>query len=100
MPKKQPFWSIVTPMPFYQSSESHITTVLMMPSVKPRPCIQNLIFHPTNIIIPEATSVHSEQSDDMNELFREEVPVSVAPEVPTVEGEEAHQAKDSVAPDA
>ena len=26
-------------------SKSHITTVLMMHSVKPRPCIQSLIFH-------------------------------------------------------
>ena len=47
MPKKKPLWNIVTPMPFYQSSESHITTVLMMHSVKPRPCIQSLIFHPS-----------------------------------------------------
>ena len=28
-------------------SKSHITTVLMMHSVKPRPCIQSLIFHPS-----------------------------------------------------
>ena len=27
-------WSIATPMPLYQSSESHTTTVLTMPSVK------------------------------------------------------------------
>ena len=75
-PKKEPSWNIVTSMPFYQSSGSHITTVLMMLSVKP------------------------EQSDDTNELFGEEVPVSIAPEVLTVEGEEARQAKDSVALDA
>ena len=59
-----------------------------------------LDFSPVNITIPEATFVHPEQSDDTNELFGEEVPVSVAPEVPTVEGEEARQAKDSIGPDA
>ena len=59
-----------------------------------------LDFSPVNITIPEATSVHPEQSDDTNELFGEEVPVSIALEVPTVEGEEARQAKDSVAHDA
>ena len=57
-----------------------------------------LDFSSVNITVPEATSVHSEQSDDTNELFGEEVPVSVAPEVPTVEGEEAPEV--SVAPDA
>ena len=46
-PKKEPSWNIVTPMPFYQSSESHIMIDLMMHSVKPRPCIQSLIFHPS-----------------------------------------------------
>ena len=59
-----------------------------------------LDFSSVNITVPEATSVHSEQSDDTNELFGDEVPVSIALEVPTVEGEEARQAKDSVAPDA
>ena len=59
-----------------------------------------LDFSSINISIPEATSVHPEQSDDTNELFGEEVPVSIAPKVPTVEGEEARQAKDSIAPDA
>ena len=59
-----------------------------------------LDFSSVNINVPEATSVHLEQSDDMNEFFGEEVPVSIAPEVPMVEGEETHQAKDSIAPDA
>ena len=59
-----------------------------------------LDFSSINISIPEATSVHPEQSDDTNELFGEEVPVSIASEVLTVEGEEAHQAKDFVAPNA
>ena len=59
-----------------------------------------LDFSFVNITVAEATSVHPEQSDDTNELFAEEVPVSVAPEVLTVEREEARQAKDSVAPDA
>ena len=59
-----------------------------------------LDFSSVNITVPEATSVHPEQADDTNELFGDEVPVSIALEVPTVEGEEARQAKDSVAPDA
>ena len=58
-----------------------------------------LDFSSINIIVAEATSVHLEQSDDTNELFAEEVPVSVAPKVLTVEREEARQAKDSVAPE-
>ena len=45
-------------------------------------------------------SVKPEQSDDTNELFGKEVPISIAPEVLMVGGEEARQAKDSVAPDA
>ena len=59
-----------------------------------------LDFSSVNISVPEPTSVQPEQSDDTNELFGEEVPVSIALEVLTVEGEEACQAKDSVAPDA
>ena len=58
-----------------------------------------LDFSSVNITVPEATSTHPEQSDDTNELFGEEVPVSVAPEIPTVEGGEAHEAKESAAPD-
>ena len=57
-----------------------------------------LDFSFVNITVPEATSIHPEQSDDTNELFGEEVPVSVAPEHPTVEGGEAREAKDSAAP--
>ena len=75
-------------------------TVLMMPSVKQKPCIQKLDFSSVNISVPEPTSVHPEQSDDTNELFGEEVLVPIAPMVLTVEGEEARQAKDSVVPDA
>ena len=48
-----------------------------------------LDFSFVNISNPETTSVQPEQSDDTNELFGEEVPVSITPEVPTVEGEEA-----------
>ena len=63
-----------------------------------------LDFSSINISVPEPTSVHPEQSDDINELFGEEVPVSNAPIVLTVEGEsrneEARQAKESVVPDA
>ena len=59
-----------------------------------------LDFSSVNISVSEATSVHPEQSDDTNELFGEEVPILIAPKVPTVEGKEARQAKDSIAPDA
>ena len=59
-----------------------------------------LDFLSVNITVPEAPSVHPEQSDDTNELFGEEVPVFVALELPTVEGGKARLAKDSVAPDA
>ena len=58
-----------------------------------------LDFLSVNITVAEAMSVHPNQSNDTNELFGEEVPVSVAPEVSTVEGEEAREAKDFVAPD-
>ena len=58
-----------------------------------------LDFSSVNITVSEATSVHPEQSDDTNELFREEVPVSVALEIPTVEGGDAREAKDFAAPD-
>ena len=58
-----------------------------------------LDFSSVNITVQEATSVHPEQSDDMNKLFGEEVPVSIAPELPTAEGGEAHEAKDSATPD-
>ena len=58
-----------------------------------------LDFSSINITVTEATSVHPNQSDDTNELFGEEVPVSVAPEIPTVEEEKAREAKDSAAPD-
>ena len=58
-----------------------------------------LDFSSVNITIAEATFVHPGQSDDMNELFGEEVPVSVAPEILVVEEEKAREAKDSTAPD-
>ena len=58
-----------------------------------------LNFSSVNITVSEATFVHPEQSDDTNELFGEEVPVSVALEISTVEGGEAREAKDSAAPD-
>ena len=57
-----------------------------------------LDFSSVNIIVAEATSVHPDQLDDTNELFGEEVPESVAPEIPTVEEEKTHEAKDSAAP--
>ena len=57
-----------------------------------------LDFSSVNITVQEAISVHPEQSNDTNELFGEEVPVSVAPEIPTAEGGEAREAKDFAAP--
>ena len=61
---------------------------------------QKLDFSSVNISVPEPMSVQPEQSDDINKLFGEEVPVPIAPVVLTVEGEGACQAKDSVVPDA
>ena len=58
-----------------------------------------LDFSSVNIIVPKAISVHPEPSDDTNELFGKEVPVSVAPEILIVEGGETREAKDSAAPD-
>ena len=58
-----------------------------------------LDFSSVNITVAEATSVHPDQSDDTNELFGEEVPGFVAPEIPTVEEEKTHEAKDSATPD-
>ena len=57
-----------------------------------------LDFSFVNITVVEAMSVHPDLSDDTNELFAEEVLVSVAPEIQTEE-EKAREAKDSVAPD-
>ena len=57
-----------------------------------------LDFSFVNITVAEATSVHPGQSDDTNELFGEEVPVSVTPEIPVVKEEKAREAKDPVAP--
>ena len=66
---------------------------------QPKALYPKLDFSSINITIPEAMSVHPEPSDDTNELFGEEVPISVTPKIPMVEGGEAHQAKDSAAPD-
>ena len=57
-----------------------------------------LDFSSVNITVAEATSVHLDLSDDTNELFAEEVPVSVAPKIQTEE-EKACEAKDPAAPD-
>ena len=57
-----------------------------------------------NISVPEQTSVHPDQSEDTNELFGEDVPVTNTPVVLTVEGEskneEARQVKESEIPAA
>ena len=57
-----------------------------------------LDFSSVNIIVAEATSVHPDLSNDTNELFAEEVPGSVVPEVQTEE-EKAREAKYPVVPD-
>ena len=56
-----------------------------------------LDFSTVNITVAEATSVHPDTSDDTNELFVEEVLVTVVPEVQN-EKEKTCEAKDSVAP--
>ena len=56
-----------------------------------------------NINVPEQTSVHPTQSEDTNELFGDDVPVTNAPVDLTVEGEkkdEARQVKESETPAA
>ena len=57
-----------------------------------------LDFSAVNINIAEATSVQPDASDDTNELFAEEGPVTVVPEVHAEEGK-THEAKDPVVPD-
>ena len=57
-----------------------------------------LDFSAVNINVAEATSVQPDASDDTNELFVEEGPVTVVPEVHAEEGN-SHEAKDPVIPD-
>ena len=57
-----------------------------------------LDFSSVNITVAEATSVHPNLSDDTNELFAKEVPVSVAPEIRTEE-EKTREEKNPVAPE-
>ena len=57
-----------------------------------------LDFSSVNITVVEATSVHPDLSDDTNELFAEEVPVSVAPEI-RIEEEKTREEKDPTAPE-
>ena len=57
-----------------------------------------LDFSAVNINVAEATSVQPDASDDTNELFAEEVPVTVVPEV-QAEEEKSHEAKNPVVPD-
>ena len=99
MPKRQPCWSIVTPILLAELGVSYNDgfddALRQAKALYPK-----LDFSSVNISVPEPTSVQPEQSDDTNELFGKEVPVPIAPVVLMVEGEEARQAKDSVAPDA
>ena len=57
-----------------------------------------------NISVPEQTSIHLAQSEDMNELFGDDVPVTNAPVDLTVKGEskneEARQVKEFEIPTA
>ena len=57
-----------------------------------------LDFSSVNIIVAEATSIHPDLSNDTNELFAEEVPVFVAPEI-QIEEEQTREEKDPVAPE-
>ena len=57
-----------------------------------------LDFSAVNINVAEATSVQPDASDDTNELFAEEEPVTVVPEV-QAEEEKSHEAKNPVVPD-
>ena len=57
-----------------------------------------LDFSAVNINVAKATSVQPDVSDDTNELFAEEVPVTVVPEVQAKE-EKTGEAKDPVAPE-
>ena len=68
-----------------------------MHSVRPR-LYPKLDFSSVNITVAEATFVHPDLSDDTNELFAEEVPGFVVPEIQP-EGEKAREAKDPVIPD-
>ena len=52
-----------------------------------------LDFSTVNINVAEATSGHPDASDDTNELFVEERPVTVVPEVHAEEGK-SHEAKE------
>ena len=54
-----------------------------------------LDFSAVNINIAEATSVQPDASDDTNELFAEERPITVVPEVHAEDG----KSKDPVVPD-
>ena len=69
-----------------------------MPSVKPKLSIPKLDFSAVNINVAEAMSVQPDASDDTNELFAEEGPVTIVPEVHAEEGK-THEAKDPVVPD-
>ena len=57
-----------------------------------------LDFSTVNITVAEATSVHPDLSNDTNELFAEEVPGSIVPEIQPEE-EKTRAAKDLVIPD-
>ena len=57
-----------------------------------------LDFSAVNINVAEATSVQPDISDDTNELFAEEEPITVVLEVQAEEGK-SHEAKNPVVPD-
>ena len=57
-----------------------------------------LNFSAVNINVAEAMSVQPDASNDTNDLFAEEGPVTVVPEVHAEEGK-SHEAKDLVVPD-
>ena len=57
-----------------------------------------LDFSSVNINVAEAMSIQPDASDDTNELFAEEVPVTVVPKV-QAEEEKSHEAKNPIVPD-
>ena len=85
----------MTPMPSYQSSynDRFDDALCQTKALYPK-----LDFSSVNITVAEAMSVHPDLSDDTNELFAEEVPGSIAPEI-QIKEEKAREAKDPVVPD-
>ena len=72
--------------------------VLRMLSVKPKALYPKFDFSAVDINVAEGISVQPDASDDTAELFAEERPVTVVPELQAEEGK-TPEAKDPVVPD-